>query len=53
MGRYNKALVATFGAALTWAVATYAGDPEVAKWLSLISAVATALGVYQVRNERY
>lgn len=51
MSQYNKFIVAAFGAALTWAIATYANDPDVNKWLSLVTAVATALGVYQVRNE--
>lgn len=51
LSKYNKALVAVTGAALTWALATYGGDPEWAKWLSLASAIATALGVYQVPNK--
>lgn len=49
---YRKFIVAAIGAALTWAVATYANDPEVSKWLSLATAMATALGVYQVPNEQ-
>ena len=50
ISKYNKTIVAIVGAALTWAVATYAGDPEVSKWLSLATAILTAAGVYQVRN---
>lgn len=49
--KYNKTLVAVIGAALTWAVSTFGGDPDVAKWLSLAMAVATAAGVYQVPNK--
>jgi hypothetical protein len=48
---YRKFVVAAVGAALTWAIATYANDPDINKWLSLASAVLTALGVYQVPNE--
>ncbi|MEO5499462.1 MAG: hypothetical protein ABIR46_03110 [Candidatus Saccharimonadales bacterium] len=51
LSKYNKALVAVVGVVLTWALATYGGDPEWAKWLSLASAIATALGVYQVPNK--
>lgn len=49
--KYNKTIVAVVGAILTWAIATYGGDPELAKWLSLASAIATAAGVYQVPNK--
>lgn len=49
--KYNKTVVAVVGAALTWAIATYAGDAEVSKWLSLVTAVLTAAGVYQVTNK--
>ena len=49
---YSKFVVAAIGAALTWAVATYANDPEVSKYLSLVTAVLTALGVYQVPNNK-
>lgn len=48
---YRKTIVAVIGAAVTWAVATYAGDPDVSKWLSLVTAVLTAAGVYQITNE--
>lgn len=48
---YRKFVVAAVGAALTWGVATYANDPDVSKWLSLATAVFTALGVYQVPNK--
>lgn len=50
MSKYNKTIVAIVGAALTWAVATYASDPDVSKYLSLVTAILTAAGVYQVRN---
>jgi hypothetical protein len=52
LAKYNKTIVAVVGAALTWAIATYAGDPEVSKWLSLVAAVLTAAGVYQVPNRK-
>lgn len=51
-GKYNKTLVAIVGAALTWGIATYAGNAEVSRWLSLVSAILTASGVYQVTNEK-
>lgn len=51
MQKYNKTIVAIIGAAVTWAVATYASDPDVSKYLSLITAVLTAAGVYQVANK--
>ena len=48
---YKKAIVAVVGAVLTWAISNYANDPDVSKWLGLVSAVLTAAGVYQVTNE--
>jgi hypothetical protein len=51
MQKYNKTFVAVVGAALTWAIANFAGDPDVSKWLSFVSAVLTAAGVYRVPNE--
>lgn len=51
LGKYSKFIVAAVGAALTWGIATYANDPEVSKYLSLVTAVLSALGVYQVRNK--
>ena len=49
--KYRKTIVAIVGAALTWAISTYASDPDVSKWLSLVTAVLTAAGVYQVTNK--
>ena len=49
---YRKTIVAVVGAALTWAIANYAGDPDVSKWLSFVAALLTAAGVYQVPNTR-
>lgn len=49
---YRKFIVAVIGSALTWAIATYADDPEVSKYLSLASAILTALGVYQIPNKK-
>jgi hypothetical protein len=51
LSRYNKTIVAVIGAALTWAIATYASDPDVSKYLSLATAILTAAGVYQVANK--
>jgi len=48
---YRKAIVAVIGAGLTWAVAEYAGDPDVSKWLSLVTAILTAAGVYSISND--
>lgn len=51
LSKYRKTIVAVIGAGLAWAIATYAADPEISKWLSLAAALATAAGVYQVRNK--
>lgn len=48
---YRKTVVAIIGATVTWAVATYASDPDVSKYLSLVTAVLTAAGVYSVAND--
>ena len=48
---YRKLIVAIIGSGLTWAVAEYAGDPDISKWLSLATAILTAAGVYQAKNE--
>lgn len=48
--KYNKTWVAIIGAIVTWAVATYANDPDVSKYLSLVTAILTAGGVYSVKN---
>ncbi len=53
MQKYSKTIVAVIGAALTWALATYASDPNVSKYLSLATAILTAAGVYQVRNKEF
>lgn len=50
LSKYNKTIVAVVGAAVTWALATFSGDAEVSKWLSLVVALLTAAGVYQVKN---
>lgn len=50
---YSKTVVAVIGAALTWAIATYASDPDISKYLSLVTAVLTAAGVYQVSNKEF
>lgn len=51
MSKYSKFIVAAIGAALTWAIAKYPDNRDVQDWLSLATAVLTALGVYTVRNE--
>lgn len=51
LSKYSKTIVAVIGAAVTWAVATYANDPDVSKYLSLVTAVLTAAGVYSVKNQ--
>lgn len=48
---YRKTIVAVVGAALTWSIATYANNPDVSQWLSLVAAVLTAASVYQVPNK--
>jgi hypothetical protein len=50
MTKYNKLIVAVIGAALTWAIGNYAGNDVVQHWLSLATALATAAGVFQVKN---
>jgi len=52
LSRYRKTIVAVVGAGLTWALATYGNDPDVTKWLSLVSAVLTAAGVYSTPNAK-
>lgn len=52
MQKYNKTIVAVIGAAVTWAVATYANDPDVSKYLSLVTAILTAAGVYSAPNRQ-
>lgn len=47
---YRKTIIAIIGSALTWAIANYANDPEVSKYLSLVSALLTAAGVFQIAN---
>lgn len=51
MQKYSKTIAAIVGAAVTWAVATYANDPDVSKYLSLVTAILTAAGVYSVVNK--
>lgn len=48
---YRKTIVAIIGAALTWAIANYADDPDISKYLSLATAILTAAGVFQVANK--
>lgn len=50
-GPYSKAIVAITGAVLTWALATFPDNHTVSVWVSLVSAILTAAGVYKVRNE--
>lgn len=50
MSKYAKTIVAVVGAAVTWAVATYAHDADVSKYLSLVTAILTAAGVYTIPN---
>lgn len=53
IGRYRKTLTAIVGAGLTWATAALGPDTYVstAEWIALGVAVATALGVYGIKNE--
>lgn len=48
--RYAKAIAALVGGLITWATTYYTDNPNVAKWLGLVFAVATFLSVYQVPN---
>lgn len=51
-GPYSKFIVAVIGALGTWAIASLAdGNVTTPEWIALISAVLTALGVYQVTNK--
>jgi hypothetical protein len=50
LSKYSKTVVAVVGAALTWALSNYATNASVSHWLSLVVAVLTAVGVYQVKN---
>lgn len=54
MNRYAKSVTALVTAVLGWGAVVVASPPgpvTAAEWLSLGVAVATALGVYAVRNE--
>jgi hypothetical protein len=48
MSKYNKAIVSVVGALLTW-YSTYA-PKSYDHWLPLLLGVATALGVFGVKN---
>lgn len=48
---YSKTIAAVVGTVLTWAIATYGNDPDIQKYLSLATALATVLGVYSVTNK--
>jgi hypothetical protein len=43
---YRKTIVAVAGALVTWVAATQAGD-----WVTLVTGIATALGVYGISND--
>lgn len=49
--RYRKLFAALAGALITWAIATYPDNHDVQTYASLASALLTAAGVYQVKNE--
>lgn len=49
--RYRKFFVGLVGAVLTWALSTYPDNHDVQVYASLVSALLTAAGVYQVSNE--
>lgn len=48
MGKYNKFIVAGVGAFVTFVTLAY-NSPE---WLTTLVPILTALGVYQVPNEK-
>lgn len=50
--KYDKAIIAVIGAAVTWAVSNYAGNADVQHWLGLTTAILTALGVYAQPNKK-
>ena len=47
MQKYNKLIAALVGAAVTFCT-LYFNSPE---WLSMVTPLLTALGVYQVENK--
>lgn len=55
MSKYSKFMVAVVGVAITWLVASWGGSETDTitrqEWLAGLVAVATALGVYQARND--
>lgn len=52
MSRYRKSILALVGALLTWGTAAlWDNTVELREWWSLLAAVATAFGVYQVPND--
>jgi low affinity Fe/Cu permease len=48
---YAKFVVAIIGAVVTWAVATFPDNLTVQTYVSLASAILTAVGVYLVPNK--
>jgi len=52
--QYNKSIVAAIGAVLTWAygvVDTPSGAITSREWVQLAGGIATALGVYAIKNK--
>lgn len=53
LGKYRKTVAAVLGAAGVWCTAALSdGTVSTMEWVALGIAVATALGVYNVENDR-
>lgn len=54
LGAYRKTGAAVIGSVLTWTGAAYVPDGHITRpeWYALALALATALGVYAVTNDR-
>ena len=49
--KYSKFYAGLIGAIITWALATFPDNHDVQVYASLVTALLTAAGVYQVTNK--
>jgi hypothetical protein len=50
MEKYRKFIVALIGGGISIAMLLWPGDPTAAKVIQIVTILATAFGVFQVRN---
>lgn len=53
MGKYKKTIISVVGSVLLWLGTAWVDGSEITRneWLMLAVALATSLGVYQVKND--